>query len=72
MIIGSISYLAKKNGQNLKRYDFSEAQAGKDICDRKISPIKRAIQDYVCNGNDVLNANEGSNRIKSSLEKCFS
>ena len=64
IIIGSISYLAEKHNQNLKRYDFSEAQAGKDICDRKISPIKRAIEDYVCNGNDVLNAKQ----LKSAIE----
>lgn len=43
MIIGVLSFLAKKHQQTIKRYDFSEAQAGKDICDRKISPIKRAI-----------------------------
>ena len=77
MIIGCISYLSRKHNHNLKRYDFSEAQAGKDICDRKISPIKRAIQDYVCNGNDVLNAKqmkaaiESNPRLKSiSVEIC--
>ena len=64
MIIGFINLIAKRNNQNLKRYDFSEAQAVKDICDRKISPIKRAIQEFVSNGNDVLN----SAQMKAAIE----
>ena len=30
------------------RYDFSEPQSGKDVCDRIISPMKGAIRRY-CN-----------------------
>ena len=32
--------VAKNVGVNLIRYDFSEPQAGKDICDRKTAPMK--------------------------------
>ena len=42
----------------VERYDFSEPQQGKDICDRVISPLKSSIRRYCNEGHDILNAND--------------
>ena len=39
-----------------RRYDFSESNSGKDICDRHISPMKSHICQHVNSGHDVENA----------------
>lgn len=40
------------------RYDFSEPQYGKDVCDRIISPLKGAIRRYCHEGHDILTASD--------------
>ena len=40
------------------RYDFSEPQYGKDMCDRIISPLKGAIRRYCHDGHDILTASD--------------
>ena len=50
----------------MQRLDFNEPSAGKDICDRKISPIRRAVQNYIDNGNDVNNSSELKKAIDSN------
>ena len=40
----------------IRRYDSSEPQAGKDICDRKITPMKAHIRRYVNERHDVITA----------------
>ena len=45
--------VAKNVGVNLIRYDFSELQAGKGICDRKAALIKAHIRRFVNENNDV-------------------
>ena len=42
----------------LCRYDFSEPQFGKDVCDRIISPLKSALTRYCNEGNDILSASD--------------
>ena len=42
----------------LYRYDFSEPQFGKDLCDRIISPLKGAIKRFCNEGNDILCASD--------------
>ena len=49
---------------NLIRYDFSEPQAGKDICDRKTAPMKAHIIRFVNENNEVTTAEE----MKKALE----
>ena len=56
--------VAKNAGVNLTHYDFSEPQAGKDICDRKIAPMKAHIRRLVNENNDVTTAEE----MKKALE----
>lgn len=43
--------IASKKGFVLKSYSFSEAQSGKDVCDRKIAPLKAHINRYLNEGN---------------------
>ena len=53
-----------RTGIRIRRYDFSEPQAGKDICDRKIAPMKAHIRRYVNEKHDVATAA----KMKEALE----
>ena len=62
-----ILYLAgigTRSGISLLRYDFSDPQAGKDICDRKTAPMKAHIRRFVNEKNDVVTAED----MKTALE----
>ena len=48
--------IGSRTGIRIRRYDFSEPQAGKDICDRKIAPMKAHIRQYVNEKHDVATA----------------
>ena len=37
------------------RYDFSEPQQGKDVCDRVLCPMKAAVRKYCAEGHDIMN-----------------
>ena len=56
--------IGARTGIRIRRYDFSEPQAGKDICDRKIAPMKAHIRRYVNEKHDVTTAIN----IKEALE----
>ncbi|KAK6173861.1 hypothetical protein SNE40_017244 [Patella caerulea] len=57
-LILAIPSLSEQTGITVKQYNFSEAQAGKDLCDRKIAPMKSHMQRYVNEGHDVTSADE--------------
>ena len=57
--------VAKNVGVNLIRYDFSEPQAGKDICDPKIAPMKAHIRRFVNENTDVTTAEETNKALES-------
>ncbi|XP_064648485.1 uncharacterized protein LOC135500764 [Lineus longissimus] len=61
----SLPSLSKAKGIFIKRYDFSEAQSGKDICDRKIAPMKAHMQRYVNEGHDVQTALDMKNALET-------
>ena len=63
-IILSLKALGERTGIHVERYDFSETQSGKDICDRKIATMKQYIRRYVNEKNDVLTASD----VKKALE----
>ena len=46
------------------RYDFSDPQAGKDVCNRRIATVKSHMRRFVNEGNDIANASE----MKSAIE----
>ena len=58
----SIPGISQRTGVTTSRYDFSESNSGKDICDRHISPLK---SQYVNAGNDVENAKDMKKAIDS-------
>ena len=43
-------------GITVCRYDFSEPQYGKDVCDRILCPMKTCIRRYCNEGHDILTA----------------
>lgn len=51
------------------RYDFSEPQFGKDVCDRIISQMKGAIRRYGNEGHDILTASDMHEALKARQVK---
>mgnify|MGYP000294306534 CR=1 FL=1 len=49
----------------LSRYDFSEPQFGKDVCDHIISPLKCAVRRYCSEGHDILSAADMHGALKA-------
>ena len=47
-MILSLPYIRTRSGVTTPRYDFSDLQAQKDICDRKTAPMKAHIKRWVC------------------------
>ena len=60
----SLPSLGERSGVRVARYDFSEPQAGKDICDRRIASVKSHIRRFVNEGNDV----ETAGSMKAAIE----
>jgi len=52
----AIPGISKRTGVTIKRYDFSDAQSGKDICDRRIANAKSHMRRYLNEGNDIKTA----------------
>ena len=46
------------------RYDFSDPQSGKDLCDRKIAPCKLRLSHHVAENHNM----ESAKNIKKGLE----
>jgi hypothetical protein len=65
-LIPIVYFLAKKHHLIAKQYDFCDSQTGKDICDRKISPIKKAIYQFANSQNDVKNESEMKRAIDAN------
>ena len=57
-LMASINEISQRTGVVLERYDFSEPQHGKDICDRIICPMKQAVRRYCDEGNDIQSAHD--------------
>ena len=57
--------LVTRTDITLLRYDFSDPQAGKDICDRKTAPMKAHIRRYVNEKHDVNSAEDMKTAIES-------
>ncbi|KAK2568855.1 hypothetical protein P5673_006904 [Acropora cervicornis] len=56
--------VGERVGVSLQRYDFSEPQSGKDVCDRILCPLKGAIRRYCNEGHDVLTASDMHKALK--------
>ena len=63
-LIMSLESTGERAGISVRRYDFSDPQSGKDVCDRKIAPMKGHIQRWVNEKHDVVTAVD----MKEALE----
>lgn len=65
-LLVSMRHIGVRVGISVERYDFSETQSGKDICDRKIASMKSQIRTFVNEKHDVITAED----MKAALESC--
>ncbi|VDI36911.1 Hypothetical predicted protein, partial [Mytilus galloprovincialis] len=63
-LMAAIPEISQRTGLNISRYDFSEAQSGKDICDRRTAPMKIHAKRFGNEGNNITTAEE----LKRALE----
>ena len=49
-LLSSAKVIIARQGLVLKDYSFSEANSGKDVCDRKIAPLKAHVERYIDEG----------------------
>ena len=48
------------------KYDFSDPQAGKDVCDGRITSVKSHMRRYINEGHDIKSADDMKAAIDSS------
>ena len=65
MLLLSLKSMGERTGICIKRYDYSDPQSGKDVCDRKIAPLKGHIQRWINENHDVLSAADMKNALES-------
>ena len=73
-LILSLQSLGQRVGVRIARYDFSEAQAWKDICDCRAADLKSHIRRYINEGNDIKTASDMKAAIDShgGVKGCYS
>ena len=54
----AIPGISRRVGVTIRRYDFSDPQSGKDICDRRIATMKSHMRRYLNEGNDINSASD--------------
>lgn len=57
-LIAAARSVGERVGVDVCRYDFSEPQYGKDVCDRILCPIKTCIRRLCDEGHDILTAGD--------------
>ena len=63
-LVPSFQELGYRLGITIVRYDHSEPQSGKDMCDRILCPMKAAIRRYRNKGHDVVSAEDMYTALK--------
>ncbi len=53
-LIAAAKDIGQRVGIAICRYDYSEPQYGKDVCDRILCPMKTCIRRYCNEGHDIL------------------
>ena len=53
-LILSLPSIGERAGIMIKRYDFSDPQAGKDVCDRRTAALKAHMRRYINEGKIFL------------------
>lgn len=64
-IMLTIQGISKRVGIKIQRYDFSDPQSGKDICDRRIAALKSHMRRYLNEGNDINSASDMKRALDS-------
>ena len=64
-LILSLPSLGERAGIRIVRYDFSDPQAGKDVCDRRIATVKSHMRRYINEGHDIKSASDMKAAIDS-------
>ena len=54
----SLPSIGDRTGVKITRYDFSEPQAGKDICNRRVAGLKSHMRRFLNEGNDIKTASD--------------
>ena len=57
-LIAAVKGIGERHGVKVERYDFSEPQQGKDMCDRVLCPMKATIRRYCNEGHDIQTASD--------------
>ena len=60
----SLKAMGERHEVEFKRYDFSDPQSGKDVCNRRIASMKTHMRRWVNEGHDITTAEE----MKIALE----
>ena len=55
-LIAAVKDFGQRMGIDVCRYDYSEPQYGKDVCDRILCPMKSCIRRFCDEGHDILTA----------------
>ena len=64
-LILSLPFIGERTGIKPLRYDYSDPQAGKDICDRKTAPMKKHIRRWVNEKHNVITAEDMKQAVES-------
>ena len=63
-LLAALRDVGSRQGIDVVRYDFSEPQHGKDVCDRILCPMKAAVKRYCNEGRDILTAQDMQTALK--------
>ena len=63
-LLAALRDVGSRQGIDVVRYDFSEPQHGKDVCDRILCPMKAAVKRYCNEGHDILMAQDMQTALK--------
>ena len=56
--IAAVTDIGERIGARILRYDYSEPQHGKDVCDRILCAMKSSLRRYCNQGHDILSADD--------------
>ncbi|XP_027043233.1 uncharacterized protein LOC113671228, partial [Pocillopora damicornis] len=65
--------IGDRTGVKITRYDFSEPQAGKDICNRRVAGLKSHMRRFLNEGNDIKTASDMKTAFESygGVKGCY-
>jgi len=63
-LIHSLASLREFTGIKIVRYDFSDPQAGKDVCDRRTATVQSHVRCNINEGHDIKSASDIQWRVE--------